>query len=650
MLPKLTTLIFLFSSFFICSQTNYSNYSTLKSIGGMPTELRENYFFGQFNNSQTPFLRIGKTREYEIHAIFDGLIRAGLVVYGDETQEICQAITDEIVSSDDSIGIKISCYLLKSNFIGLLNNRRNQVLVPSGTLAKLNTIEQLYFLIAREVYFLKSQTKSVVTRYNRYKDLPNQLRLLTTFNPDEVLKADAYAYRRLVALNLNTTKGIYALDKLDAANLIFEEMAIPSSEIVQGYTIPDSYSDLTKHRFGKMTITPAMQNLIARRKQLQTNEPVTEFSESNLAFAFDHIRNLCMLQGIEEFLIDNDPLRALYTVHMLEKKLGNTPYLIRTKALCWVTLSQQYSSLSLLQLGKKFYIQETPSAAFLITLYRMNNEEITLIALQNLLDYQENYPAYKTEFKQLFLAVLSNLERTNSSVISQYFIDTKGGNTPTFKSITPLGQQLFTSLNQNPVFKLLIISENNRSAFKTTLFYPEITVFKRQTYFLQKSQQRRGYLHESLTKNKINYVAVDSIKDSIALTDMYNTKNLFLRIQYQMYRQTNHKYTVVPVNYFALNELAQQAGSNQVGTMNIENQFNLNPQGYHLLGFFLIPAPFVITDYFIGGNHTRLFAYVYDKQSQEMLIFDNYRYRDPLLKAFIENKTYQTFKPLYYAK
>lgn len=650
MTPKLATLIFFLFAFVSKGQTNYSEASTLNSVGPMPQNLRKHYYFGQFERSQTPYLKMGRTRDYEIKSIFDAFIRSGLIVYGDETQQLCQEITNELVASDDSLNTSFNTYVIKTNFLGLLNNRDKEIYVPSGTIAKLTEIEQLYFLIAREIYFLKNRIPSIRIKMNRTLDQTTKFRALSNFESSEVLKADSYAYRRLTALNLNTTKGIYALDKLDVGSWTFEEEFISPSVLVHEIEIPSYYSDLSKHRFGTGGVTPYLQSLISRRKSLQTTEPLALFSNSDLTLKFPHVRTLCQLQGIEDYLLDNDPYHAMYTVYTLEKRLGRTPYLTRMKALCWVTLTQLTSSYSLSRLGYKFYIVDCPSAPFILTLYRMNHEEIMWMTLKNLIDLSKEQPEYATELSGLFQAVVAQQKEINPTQVGEYFSAIQANKAFDFVPGTPLSTRLFSNLNTTAEYSAWLQIDTVKQAKSTVFVYPEVTVFKRQTYYLGKSETRRKYVYESLEKYKFNYISVDSIQDTLQLTELYNTKNYFLRIQSQQLRQTAQRYTVVPLNYYALNTLAKKHQVTQIGTLSFENQYNLNPQGYHLLAFFAIPLPFLFSDYFLGANHTRFFAYVYDTETEKLVLFKNQRYRDPLKRAFISNKTYQTLKPLINAK
>lgn len=627
----------------------YNDFVSIQSKGPMPESLVEHYYFSQYEGSQTPYLRIGKTRSYEVKTVYESLIRSGLIIYGEDVHQLCQDLLREIIHADSTQNNVPEIYPLKSGFVGLLNDGNNTIFIPTIVIAKLKNVEQLYFQIARQVYLVRSKEQPLKMKLNRTVTYDDRFRLMARYDDSVDYQADLYAKRCIEHLGLDIRKAAYSIDHMDPDELIFDEFRPHDTTIVNGIILPEKYLDAGTYRYGDQKISAASLKLQNRRKKILDKIPFRTYEKSALEGDFRHARILCRLQSIEEFLIRNNPILALYTCALMEHTIGSNLYLARMKALSWVTLVQQQANYNLEILGTPFSIHEAPSASYFLAIYRLKHEEVKLLTLHQLFYYAHQYPEQREEFLLMATNLLRIAQFAEGDAFNTYLLARIQKQDYTYTGSTALCSLSFNTIVNNPIFQETIMRyrEQDSLPFNTemiNLCYPETNLFKKQTYYLEKSAKQRNYIQEYLYHNDIGFLSMDSLRTKEDLTTSYNTKNLFLRIHQQTSQQTAHKYPVIPVNYFQLRTLVRESHYPIIGSVNLENQYNLNPQGYHLTSLFAIPLPFVITDYFLGGNHTRFFAYLFDSRTEHLTIYEASRYRDPMRKRFIENKLYSTLK------
>jgi|GEM_PF-5695298 len=637
------------------SQVNYDDYVPLRSYGEIPPSLRENCKFMLFDNTQTPYLSVGKTTEEEIQSVYNNLAGTGKLLFGDVTHATCKEILDRLVKADPEITQKIEIYAFKSSLPCALNDGKSTIYVSTALIAHTSKSEQLHFLIAVQLFHIKNKSQPEFVKLNRISDYISRLKILETYAPELQTKADLYALTSITKLHMNTQLAIKGLDILAAGDTVIEELTAPENYFSSKlFHFPQAYFDISAYRFEKIIPSGNQIAILERKKVLQKSELMQSPYDSSQELKSNYVffQQLCALQYIEDLIVENDPEKALYHIMLMESKLSSSDYLKRMKVNAWMAFIRKSLYPILGKTTPKRIIQNNKSGRFYIALRRLNTHATEALALRIATDLVK-----ESSDKELVILrnELIDFIRQNGSLPINSFKAFTFEEALENKSETPISFYFYglSDLIKDPDFIHRIT--NNPSAVQQNSTYhsllavdPVAYSFHKKEFKEEKTEKKTGLLEKGIeqigTKENLQIQFLRSDTSSMSKwVDLYNLRSCYNTLNLQLYNQTQFKATVFPVNFHRINELTSHQQSDVIGVFHFENQYNINPKGYHFTGLLVVPFPFMVADLLLGGNHCQYISFIIDSKTGKLIHFENSKYRDPLTKPFIENKIQSSF-------
>ncbi len=649
----LTIAFSLHSSYY--SQVDYEAHVPLKSSGEIPSSLRESCKFMLFDNTQTPYLSIGKTTDSEIQSVYKNLASTGKLLFGDITHTSCKEILDRLVKADQEITQPLEIYAFKSSTPCILNDGKSTIYVSTALIAHTTKSEQLHFLIATQLFHIKNKSQPEFMKLNRTSDYTDRLKILGTYAADLQTKADLYALRSITKLQMNTQFAIEGLDILAAGDTVIEELPVPENYFSsQLFHFPQAFFDNSAYRFEK--IIPASDQIAIRerKKMLQKNELMQSSFDlsTDLKNNFTFFQQICVLQYIEDLIIENDPEKALYHIMLMESKLPSMDYLKRMKVNAWVAFIQKSLYPILGKTTQKRIIQNAQSGNFYIALRRLNIHATEALALRIATDLTK-----ESNDKELVMLrnYLIDFIRENGSLPVTSFKTSTFEEAAQNKSEATVSFYLYglSDLMKDPEFIQQITNSpspvQQKITYHSLLAVNPVAYSFHKTHFKDdKTSIKTGTLKKSIEQTgnnenlQIHFLNADTSSMSKWI-DLYNLRSSYNALNLQLYNQTQFKTSVFPVNFHRINELSSHQQSDLIGVFHFENQYNINPKGYHFTGLLVAPLPFMLADLFLGGNHCQYISFIIDSKTGKLIHFENSKYRDPLTKPFIQNKIQSSF-------
>lgn len=647
------------------AQVAYENRIPLQSKGEIPAFIQQHCQFMKFDNSQTPYLTTGKSTPDEVQSVFESLASNGRLVYGEEVHAFCSGILHHLLQQDPELDQSIEIYPFKSSLVSILNDGQSKIYISTALIARADKAEQLYFLIATQLYHLKNNSVLNTIKLNRYPNLNSRLTQLSHYDSTATSKADSFALKLNEQLNLDPYFLIEGLSILRLKNNPIEQLVVPndyfSSDLM---TIPTALFDRNSYRLEKELISSYSMQILKREEELNKNFIGSARVEYQLnPPGFEEIVNLCAFQYVEDLLLENKPEDALYHLIILETRNLDKRLIATLKAHSWLTIVQK----SLFPVYKKTVIlkrlYDSPSSVFYLGLYRLNSEKAASIALglRIITDLAKDTSNPELGLIRNYLVdLIRNSKQFNPGVYykksySEVLADNTSDNHIPVDS--PFYAYAISDLMSDPEFIDLV--SGAKPVYKSTeepqtMLTIESTafLFHKKKLKVEKTEEKTRLLAECIENNAIYHeVAMNSLTpdtaDKTALTRLYNLRYTFNTLDRQTRNQTNYQQTVFPLNFRKMNELSSNSNERLLSIFHFENQYNLNIQGYHLTGIFLIPLPFVLTDLVLGGNHCQFISFIVDKQTGKVLFAENSKYRDPLTKPFIKNKIQNLFQIIF---
>lgn len=638
----------------LSAQINYDEYLPLKSSGEIPLSLREHCKFMLFDNTQTPYLSTGKTTEDEIRSVYNSLASTGKIVFGEDTHFYCEQLLNNLIASDPEIRQPVEIYLFKSSHPCALNDGKSIIYISTALVAHLDKADQLYFLIAQQLFHLKNKSQPEFMKLNRTSDYMERLKMVGTYAVETNSKADTYALERIASLKLNPLSALEVLDILGAEDRSVEEVEIPanylSSELLQ---FPQALFDNSAYRFEKIVPSAEQLAFADRRKALEKSEllKVTPANTDLMISSFPQIRNLCVFQYIEDLILENDPEKALYQILVMEQQPFSTQYLERLKVHAWITFVRKSAYPLLGKTTKKRMIQNNLSGKFYIALRRLNIHATETIALRTVTDLMKY--SKDPELPMLRDYLIDLIREIGTFPISSFHASTfpeASKNT----SGAPSSFYLYgiSDLITDSSFVQRITGIDSKplaSDFKSLLAVDPLAYsFHKKQFKAEKTAGKTALLENTISDRakesglNVQFLKADTTAPS-RWVDLYNLRSSYNRLHLQLSNQTQYKTAVFPLVLTSIHSLTKNYQTDAIGVFHFENQYNINPKGYHLTGLLLIPLPFVGTDLFLGGNHCQYISFVIDSKTGKLNYFENSKYRDPMTKFFIQNKVQSSF-------
>ena len=650
---------------FAHAQVAYENRIPLQSKGEIPAFIQQHCQFMKFDNSQTPYLTTGKSTPDEVRSVFGSLASNGRLVYGEEVHAFCSGILHNLLQQDPELDQSIEIYPFKSSLVSILNDGQSKIYISTALIARADKAEQLYFLIATQLYHLKNNSVLNTIKLNRYPNLNSRLAQLSHYDSTATSKADSFALKLNERLNLDPYFLIEGLSILRLKNNPIEQLVVPndyfSSDLM---TIPTALFDRNSYRLEKELISSYSMQILKREEELNKNFIGSARIEYQLnSPGFEEIVNLCAFQYVEDLLLENKPEDALYHLIILETRNLDKRLIATLKAHSWLTIVQK----SLFPVYKKTVIlkrlYDSPSSVFHLGLYRLNSEKAASIALglRIITDLAKDTSNPELGLIRNYLVdLIQKSKQFNPAVYyKKSYSEVLTSNTSDnhIPTDSPFYTYAISDLVSDPEFIDLVtgakpVYESTEEPQTMLTIESTAFLFHKKKLKVEKTEEKTRLLAESVENNSIYHEVtanslVSDTTDKTALTQLYNLRYTFNTLDRQTRNQTNYQQTVFPLNFRQMKELTSNSNERLLSLFHFENQYNLNIQGYHLTGIFIIPLPFVLTDLVLGGNHCQFISFIIDKQTGKVLFAENSKYRDPLTKPFIKNKIQNLFQIIF---
>lgn len=233
--------IFLFallSITWIHAQIDFEDYQPAKSIGEIPSRLKESSAIKarrqideiNKNISRRSEKRIEREHAIQSNYLEDELLSSGQALYGETMSDYVEKVGIKVLGSHPELRDKIQFYVLRSDEPNAYTTSNGLVFVSVGLLARLENEAQLAVVLAHEIqHFIENHAlmiyKGMVgARLNiREEAIEKRLSLLYRFSQEQELQADKLGFKMLENSPYDLTEGIRGLKILKYADYSFLE-------------------------------------------------------------------------------------------------------------------------------------------------------------------------------------------------------------------------------------------------------------------------------------------------------------------------------------------------------------------------------------------------------------------------------------------
>lgn len=233
--------IFLFallSITWIHAQIDFEDYQPAKSIGEIPSRLKESSAIKarrqideiNKNISRRSEKRIEREHAIQSNYLEDELLSSGQVLYGETMSNYVEKVGIKVLGSHPELRDKIQFYVLRSDEPNAYTTSNGFVFVSVGLLARLENEAQLAVVLAHEIqHFIENHAPMIYkgmvgARLNiREEAIEKRLSLLYRFSQEQELHADKLGFKMLENSPYDLTEGIRGLKILKYADYSFLE-------------------------------------------------------------------------------------------------------------------------------------------------------------------------------------------------------------------------------------------------------------------------------------------------------------------------------------------------------------------------------------------------------------------------------------------
>lgn len=344
----------------------------------------------------------------------DHLNRSGKIFYGDEISIYLNQLKDFILSDND-MKSEIQVYLTDFPYLNAFTNDFGNIYVNIGTLAKLNSEEELLYLLAHEIshILMRHSHKAVLFEKNSKSSknkLNDQAFKRHEFSREHEFEADLNAFE-LLKNKVDAQFDLRLLKLLEnAANpvipgkanldLLFGKNQEVNRQLT-GFYQSDSLGRVLFPVSGDDSLSthPSSEKRIAKLQSLLESytPPATAYQSVR---DFSQIKLLASYLLINSFIDSEDYIEALNLIIQMRQKYGNTPFLVEQQVNTLALLSYAkytYGSLDQILNNSGNSCTDMDFLKFRKFILSLKNADFNVLALNNMELLNEIYPNPKSE-------------------------------------------------------------------------------------------------------------------------------------------------------------------------------------------------------------------------------------------------------------
>jgi len=339
----------------IC-QLDFDNYIPLQSKGYVPDDF--SIATSEKIREAQGELRDGLTAKQQevfveqVNYTIDGLLKSGLVTYGDEVTDYIQRIGDRLTESDSRLKGRLRFYTLNSNEANAFSTDQGMVFVTTGLIAQMTNEAQLAFVLAHEI--IHYQEEHVLDLYDYVTDNKSltygeKVRFFSKYSRDNEFEADKMGVKLFHAAGYASSEITKTFDVLIYSYLPFEEIPFHKEYFnTEHLFVPEQ---LFKTRKNEITAKQRYNDQytshpnVAKRIEALEKE-IASYSDWGTVLnfpeqSFDEVRTICRYESILNDVYDNNSIEALYSIFLLEREHANSRFLNLCKSQIWLEIIKE---------------------------------------------------------------------------------------------------------------------------------------------------------------------------------------------------------------------------------------------------------------------------------------------------------------------
>ena len=593
--------------------------------------------------------------------VFSQVLNSGKVVFGDTLSALVQNIVNSLQPTTE-----IKAYILKSNRVFTLSTKNNELLVSTGLIAKATTIDELAFFIARELEVIN--LSKYLVRKKTFQKIPSYENKI-----DFLLEYDSLATRTIDSLGLvrYLKNGYSPDDVLNCMNLLTNEY-MPFGQV----KIPEDYFGTSKFFIPESFFTsylegpgiPMQNSSVFKRaenankvrtahlaKQLNVKRTVISNSlDNNSELLFIRAKQLCQYECVRQDILTGHFNDAIYSICLLESIHGNTAYIDLLKAHAWMGYAAQKIS-NVKPLDRMVYQNMlAPDTELLLLFRQLDASGVSSFATRIIYDLKEKHktPAFQSVWEGLIRIMterdffqISKFSNVPFDVALKKYVEEKGSHVG-FDSTKFYFYGLSDLIRDNILFSEIerISEQKNGIPENSSLHIASSVQFRKSN--------RRYKSGRSAKINSATTVFIDEIDGETSLMMSSSTEDLpyndFAVVQEtfsQGYLNSNYTSKLPPLYAYELGKLNSE--HDYTTFSRFESMYRLKVKGYHFVGLFVVPLPFVVPEMLMTSFHSKHATLTIENRTGKIIQLDYQKFYAPLTEKLIKNRLYHMLPKTY---
>lgn len=397
--------ITLLTAGFSFGQTDFNDYTPLKSGGSIPEEFTKHTYEklqDEENGSQSKLSAASGKRFFEgINYAVDDLMHSGYVTFGDPISKYVNDVADKLLKNDKDLKSKLRFYTIKSNVTNAFSTDQGIVFVTTGLLSQITSEAQLALVLAHEIshYTEHHVLESFIYRKNnRYRSIEQ----MSVYAKDKEYEADKLGLEIYAAAGYSKDEVLSTFDVLLYSYLPFDEIDIDLSyfKSADSLYLPSNLfpnesfeikavEDEDDNQSTHPNIKKRKDTLIDQLEGIKfKGDDVYKLGQER----FIEVRNIARFEAVRNDVFHAQYGKALYSIYLLEKQYPESLYLQRMKAQSWYGILQYTleDDRNEVLINKDDF--EGSSANLHYFIKEMSKDQVIAMSIRQLRDLNLKYP------------------------------------------------------------------------------------------------------------------------------------------------------------------------------------------------------------------------------------------------------------------
>lgn len=341
----------------------------------------------------------------------DGMLRSGMVLFGDPMTSFVNKVAEEILKDDPELRSKLRFYVVKSEEVNAFSTNQGVIFVTVGMLAKIETEAQLGFVLSHEiVHYLKKHTIDSYVEYENmmrnarqyYSGVDDLVRAMSSYSKSLEMEADEEGLDIFLESDYNPKAAEDIFDVFEASMMPFAddewtidwfsegEFRLPSKLHLDKIVEVEKSSRIDEEKFSTHPDVEKRRSTMRSLLESKSDYNGEDFIQPESTFR--SVQEMARFELVRYYMQNLRFVKVLYSTFLLQKKYPENKYLQAYRVKALYAIARYHDAMQYSEVIPRYSKVQGESQRMYYAMKRIDNEELYALVVREAWKYRQMDP------------------------------------------------------------------------------------------------------------------------------------------------------------------------------------------------------------------------------------------------------------------